>query len=459
MRLKQLLRKQGIAWSPAVAHRTDYFGSQAGAGGGGGGSGLAVRAAPRAVATRRTRASIAALQEETKSRLPYLPTEVQLRILHYALTSSDPIVDPLSPAKAENMTARERGRGNKIAIGFLATCRAFSAEGQRALWCNNDFVFTTVEALRNFAELDLNLRKHMTHVNLRIIARFYDDEDRKHVLSKEYHGSMKKDVPLKVTARQKEVNLARKGFRCYTWLQLIDFLDALRPLFDPKQDKKSPRLRLFPNLETMRIDFVNFQEYFLPYSASDLHDMAAHELGCSLDELIVTGLPCCDVGMKVGADLSGMVRDDGLFLDGNPSFVQLKHSLKPLAGHAYCAKVVRAWRKGLKAAKKAAAAAHDDQSDLDSDPETGHSHANLPDMPSAPDQVGHPESTFRRRKTVWKKVPPSRDSEDRKWVEFDRSSGYPMEDLVDLWDDSDEEDEVGFCHKCGEYHDLDDMDE
>ncbi|EOO01156.1 hypothetical protein UCRPA7_3372 [Phaeoacremonium minimum UCRPA7] len=447
MRLKRLLREHGIAWSPSVAANPNFQAGITNTGKGTSGS------------TRRTRASITADQ----GRLPHLPVEVLLRILHYSLTSRDAIIDPLSKSKAENLTPYEKSRGNQVAIHFLATCKAFHIEGTRIFWENNSFVFTTPEALRNFAEVDAGLRKTVKHVNLRIIARYFDDEKRPHKLGREYHTTLKKDVALKVTPRIKEnQTLARKGFHCYTWTQTIDFLEALRAPFDPKHDKKTSRPRLFPNLESMRIDFVNFPEYFLPYSETDLHEVSSHDLGCTLNELLVTGLPCCEVGMKAGADLQGMVKDDGLFLDGNPAFIQLKTSLKPLSGYGLCAKVVRAYRKLAKEKmeKDKENAQNGQASDFDPTQtfanlsmNPGHSHhAHLPDLPSVPEEEGHPVSVWKKKKTVWKRVPESRDSNVRKWIEFDRNSGYPIEDVLDFYDDDSDDEDAFLCPKCGEVH-------
>lgn len=79
------------------------------------------------------------------------------------------------------------------------------------------------------------------------------------------------------------------------------------------------------------------------------------------------------------------------------------------------------------------------------------------EMPPAPDETGHPVSTFHKRQTVWKKVPISQDDTDtRIWVEFDRTSGYPIAEL-DLHDADDTDDQDSVCSRCGEVH-AEDMD-
>ncbi|KAL3955500.1 hypothetical protein ACCO45_011063 [Purpureocillium lilacinum] len=125
LRLKRILRENGISWSPvAQAHLKQ-----------------------RDPNKRRTRSS----KTHDLGR-PHLPTEIILRILKFALTSAQSIIDPLSPATSDHLTEREKTRGNQIAIHFLATCRALHVEGTRYLWECNEFTFTTLRpsvTLRN----------------------------------------------------------------------------------------------------------------------------------------------------------------------------------------------------------------------------------------------------------------------------------------------------------------------
>lgn len=180
----------------------------------------------------------------------------------------------------------------------------------------------------------------------------------------------------------------------------------------------------------MRIDFVNFPEYFLPFPQTDLHEIAAHDLGCTLNELMVTGLPGCEVGIKAGADLQGMVKDDGLFICHVPSYVQQRKSLKPLRSDRATSRVVRAWRK----------LARERQASVGQTP--------LASFPVVPEEHGHPTSTWKKRKTLWKRVPVSRDSTKREWAEFDRSTGELVHDQ-DIYN-SDDSDTV--CPNCGVVH-------
>lgn len=411
MRLKRILRENGISWSPvAQAHLKQ-----------------------RDPTSRRTRSSKA--QELGR---PRLPTEVILRILKFALTSDYPIIDPLSPISPENLSEQEKQRGNQIAIHCLSVCRALHVEGTRCLWECNDFIFTTPQALRHFSDLSPHYRHKMTRIQLRIIARYYDDQRRKHKLDRVYHADLKRDQTLRVYMRPKETPLVRGGFRCYTWSQIVDFLAALRAPHDPSfRDKKSPRPRLLPALTTLRMDLVNFSDTLLPFSGSELHDIASHELGCTLNELQITGMPFDDAGMKASAELSGMLKDEGLYLDGPAAYVAQARHLQPLSGSKWCARVIRAW-KGNPASSD-----YEDEEDIDD--HLAHfngGHQRLGALPPAPAEDDHPPSTKDEDSVVWKRVPTSRDGDGRSWVQFSRFSGYEIS----------EGDDEGICPCCGEAH-------
>ena len=369
---------------------------------------------------------------------PHLPMEVILRILKFAMTSPHPILDPLSPLTVANLTDFERTRGNQIAIQFLATCRALQEEGTKILWNDNAFVFTTPEAVRNFADLNSEFRNRISQITFRIIARYYDDQPRKPKLERQYHSSLKKDIRLRVSQRPKDNPLVRGGFRSYTWTQIVDFLAGLRAPYDPACHLKStPRPKLLPSLVKLRLDLVNFSDSLLPFSGPEFHDITSHELGCTLNELQVTGMPNDDAGMKAGAELSGLLKDEGLYLDGVAAFVALyKGSLQPLKGFSWVSRVVRARRE------------LDDPSDSDFDmsPDTifsqGHT-TGIGALPPAPEEVGHPPSFRNDDLVIWKKVPESRDSETREWILFSRFSGYEVEDT---------DDEQDICPCCGDAH-------
>ncbi|KJZ79262.1 hypothetical protein HIM_01413 [Hirsutella minnesotensis 3608] len=417
LKLKRILRENGISWSPVAQAHLKHQSSNA----------------------RKTRSS-KSTQEPLR---PRLPTEIILRIMKLALMSPYPIVDPLSPLTPEHLSDQEKARGNQIAINFLATCRALHAEGTRYLWELNSFIFTTPQALRNFAELPSNFRNHVKHVNFRVVARYFDDERRKHRLQRCYHNELEKDHLLKVHLRPRETPLVRGGFRCYTWTQIVDFLAALRAPYDPTyRHKKNPRPRLLPSLTSLRLDLVNFSDSLMPFAGSELHEIASHELGCTLNEIQVTGMPYDDAGMKASAELSGLLKDEGLYLDGRPAFLAHARYLQPLSGHKWCARVIRAWKKNSPDSD------FGDVSDEDMDEHVGHFsgyHPRLGALPPAPTEEGHPPSTRDEEKVVWKRVPTSRDSAERSWIQFSRFGGY---EITDEWDSDDE----GLCPCCGESH-------
>lgn len=409
MRLKRILRENGIPWSSVSQNHLSQTNK------------------------RKTRSSMTSMDLGR----PHLPTEVILRILKFALTSPYPIIDPLSSLTSANLTDVEKSQGNQVAIHFLATCRALHKEGTRIFWDSNTFTFTTPQAVRSFAELDSEYRSRVSHVTFRIIARYYDDQARKLKLERFYHKSLKKDIRLKVHQRPMEMPLVRGGFRSYAWTQVVDFLTALRAPYDPSFHLKSvPRPKLLPSLTSLRLDLVNFSDTLLPFSGPEFHDATSHEFGCTLNELQVTGMPRDDAGMKAGAELSSLLKDEGLYLDGLASFFEpIKGSLHPLDGSAWCSRVVRACKDR----------GDESDSDFDVSPDNifSRGHTKIGVMPSAPEEVGHPESTRSEEVVIWKRVPISRDSTSRSWVEFSRHSGYEISDV-----DSDDD----ICPCCGDPH-------
>ncbi|KAI0869572.1 hypothetical protein GGS24DRAFT_148686 [Hypoxylon argillaceum] len=415
LHLKRLLRKHGISWQNNQPKPT------------------------RAKSSRVTRSSIN--QDIT---LPHLPVEIQLRVLYYALTSPHPIVDPLCKSRPERMLPREKKKGNNIAIHFLATCRAYHFEGTKFLWSNNTFLFTSPTNLRQFAELDLQYRQKVRYVTFRLIARFYDDEDRVHRLPTSYHRNLKSSVKLAVQRRPKENTLARRGFRAYAWYQLIDFLEAMLPPYDPnfKFSPTQPRPRLLPALDTLRIDFVNFINDLLQYPPQHLHDLASHQLGCMLNEVVLTGVPTDECGLRVSTELSGLLKDEGLLIDHPPILVAVKDGVRmlncsePLCPHS--AKVIR----GMPST---------------GDLFDGHRSHSAYDFPPAPSDEGEPPySMYHSCRTIWKKVPVKLDrTGERRWELFDRVSGMPWDEVEEeatLFDYLDDEDEPMVCENCGECH-------
>lgn len=346
-----------------------------------------------------------------------------MRILEFAMTSHYPIIDPLSPLSPDKLSTVEKGRQNQIAIHFLATCRAMYDEGTAYLWQRNQFVFTSPQALQRFGRLGTRFRLSIKHITIRVVARYYDDTHRQHRLEAEYHPDLKEHQTLKVCKRPRMSPLVQGGFRCYTWSQVVDFLAALRALDDFKHSNdRMHRMRLLPNLTSLRLDLVNFSSELAPIPGPELHDMASHQLGCQLNELHVTGLPYDDSGDKAYAELSGLLKDEGLYLSGSASFLARDDELQILSGSRWTARVVRAW------------------SDMDSDTEsfdydlensfTGLLHPLKGILPAVPAEPNCPVSICMFGTTIWKRVPVARDSEERQWTEFLRAGGYPLPTIL-----------------------------
>ncbi|EMR63750.1 hypothetical protein UCREL1_9294 [Eutypa lata UCREL1] len=363
-----------------------------------------------------------------------------------------PIVDPLSKVRRDRLLVREKTKSNQIAIHFLATCRAYYVEGTGFLWNNNNFIFTTPEALRNFAEVPLIHRLTVRSVNFRIIAKFYDDEDRTHNLPSSYHPDFKKPKRLMVHKRPKDHALARRGFRAYAYYQLIDFLEAMLPPHDPTDGatdfellKTNKRPRLLPNLERIRIDFVNFGEDMLMFPPSHLHDLASHQMGCSLNEVMLTGLPSDEAGFRVSSELGGLLKDEGLLIDHAPTMIALKNGIRVLPcdddGCHYSSKVVRAMQTTFR---------------FRSPGNDNHLH-HQEEFPPAPKDEGEPPShMYKSCRTLWKKVPIKLDdTEKRKWELFDRISGLPWDDVEEevlFLEMMEENHGLSKCSNCGERH-------
>ncbi|KLU85273.1 hypothetical protein MAPG_04301 [Magnaporthiopsis poae ATCC 64411] len=466
-KLKRLLREHGICWSPAVAHRSDFFGGSS-----------EVKLSARDRATRAaTRARTAAARAAGKGAR--LPTEIFLRIIELAMTSSGPIIDPLTKPHHLSITASEARAGSGIAIGLMAVSRAFNVEATKILWSRNTFTFTTPEALLGMANLSLEIRSQIKHINLRIIARFYKDDSPHLSLSKREHPNLPRALNLPINERPKGHSGAIGGLRSYAWLQVVDFLAALLPPFQPQpqpKDKKRkrgsdldqraplPRPRLLPNLDKMRIDLVNFPQRMLRnLPGNDLHQIAAHELACTLSELTVTGFPCCAVGIRAASDVSEMLRDNGLFVDGGVVYMQQRGSRvdKVKKPPAIACRVVR---PRLPVAKKASNGNAGSEDELPSDSDLlgddwqpldahHHHHSNDDYDPSPVPVETKGERSCWEEGIIWKQVPTSLVSgQARRWVEFESERGFALEDIK--WEDSDDdEDELRVeCKKCGKVH-------
>jgi hypothetical protein len=338
--------------------------------------------------------------------LPHLPTEIQLRILSHALTSPKPIIDPFYKLRRDNVTKEEWSRHKQINTNFLATCKSFQVEGTRLIFANNAFIFTQTAALENLANLPKELRSTVKDVTLRVVGRYYDQVASKRDLTGnvDYHPQLNGQLMIPVVARPPGMTKDR-GIQAYCWEQLADFLKAfLMPV-----PASVLRQKLLPSLETLRIDLVNFCDH-LPYGGYQFSSLVRWHLGQIADELLITGAPDAELDDAFSNEeklLHQLVRDEGLVGSAPPLFVSISSGLKPLKKLGISHKVIRADNEpSFKSAKKLI------------HPEGGEP----------------PKSSYPPGRTIWKWASESLSNPEKKWIEFDRRSGWPADDIDD-WSD------------------------
>lgn len=388
LRLKRLLRENGVAWSPI---------SQAYLRG-------------SSTSLRQTRSE----RFNPASSLPNLPMEAILSILRYALQSPYEIIDPLSPLVPRNLTPQEKRRGNQVAIHFLVTCRALHIEGTKLLWQNNDFVFTSTEALRRFGQLEPTFRNSITHITLRIVARYFDDKKRHHRLRVAGLGHERPPIP--VTMRPGDLPFSRGGFRCYAWNQVYDFLKVLSmPCRPNHRPRNGSRLQLMPGIKSMRMDLINF-DHDLPPRIANIHGLVSHELVCTLDELQITGMPFLS-HERVAHELSNLLKDRGLFLRSSQAFLFTKGELRRELDDCWDPRVVRCW---------------EDCPDFGDETDDTDDIANWVARPLnivPPVPLVHPEQGDKGDKSlVWKRISLGTCTAGRAWLPFSVTTGLPDED-------------------------------
>ncbi|RDW79522.1 hypothetical protein BP6252_04160 [Coleophoma cylindrospora] len=362
-------------------------------------------------------ANIAAKRRRTSTRLnrdlPLLPKELQLKILRHALTCQFPIIDPFYKPRLENLTVEEKRSRRKIPIHWLAVCKDFHAEGVPMFVTTNKFIFTQVAALQQFANIPREVRATIDFVTLRIVGRYYDNEARKqNLFGNQYHPGLR-DYRLPILARPAGAEMD-KGIHAYCYHQFGDFLKALQVSKEAPGCSRSIQ-KLFPGLKAMRIDLVNFTEY-LWYPGRDFSSIIRWQTGPLVEELVITGVPEDDPEEGVETLIDRMVQNEGVFASGPPIFYSMTKNLRSLNPLGLAVRVVRAEKDVSKIDFKKAAAAHP----------TG----------------GKPPPSFHRPgRTIWKYTQDSLSKPEKKWIEFDRKSGYPAEDVDDLMTDFDDEDD------------------
>ncbi|PVH81125.1 hypothetical protein DL98DRAFT_654300 [Cadophora sp. DSE1049] len=357
-------------------------------------------------------------QESDDGLKPRLPTEILLRILGFALTSPVPIIDPFYKLRVQNVAKVERLSRQYINVQCLGVSQVCKTEGMRILLEQNKFVFTQAVALENFAKISPELRSTIKHVTFRVVGRYYNDEARKVDVSGNgcYHDSIPKFL-VPVIPRPKGM-INDKGMQAYCWFQLADFLRAMQL---PREMMSSKRPKLFPGLETMKLDLVNFCDH-LPLGISSFAAVVRWHLGRILDELVVTGLPDAEASVDEQMVLRNLLRDEGLFSAGCPAFISVKDGVRSLPVFGYTHEVVCLKKK--KASKKKS-------------PTSVHPEGGKP-----------PKSTYPAGKTIWKWTK-EHDDEPKQWIEFDRASGRPMSEIEDDEEEDDDDDQADFAALLG----------
>jgi hypothetical protein len=378
-----------------------------------------------------TRSAAARLRADQALRsLPHLPNEIILRILSLSVTQTTPLIDPFWKMRSENITLAEK-LTHPLNVAFLATNKALRAEGIKLLISNNEFVFTQVEALQNFANYQLEARASISHVTLRIVAKYFDDTAYRKTLRGNFaYHSLLSSPTVNIQARPLAFP-KDKGIQSYSWQQVLDFLRALTTREGPWRNHS----QLLPNLKSMRIDLVNFCEH-LPSLGSPFVSTVRWHVGRLLEELILTGAP--DEEWSEGEErwLSNIVKDEGLYGTGCPVFVTTKGDrLKVLPGYGLNLQVMRIPSKPSE--KSVPTKTNTTNTTPEPHPEGG-----LP-----------PKSRYGANATIWKWTTDSLSKPEKKWIEFHRKCGLPVDDCGELQairDDDEDIDLDGLFPELGE---------
>lgn len=207
-----------------------------------------------------------------------------------------------------------------------------------------------------------------------------------------------------------------QGMHAYCWQHFADFMMSLQI------PSGSHRLsKLFPSLTRMRVDLVNFCEH-LHYPGANFATVLRWHTGPFLDELIITGIPDEDPDEGPERMFTNIVRDEGVFASGPPIFVSQVKALKSIPPLGLAVRVVRAdeetkiMRSMLAKDKKSLKRLRASLDREDGKP---------------------PKSMYPPGRTIWKFTQDSLRDPKRKWIEFDRASGYPADD-IDMWSDMDD---------------------
>jgi len=347
--------------------------------------------------------SAAVKQKIGQKQLPHLPAEILLRILNVAMVQPHPVIDPFWKLLPENLTSQEQ-KNPSLSLGLLSVNKLFREEGIKMFIMGNQFIFTQVEALQNFARFSPESRASIQHVTLRIIAKYYDDTAYKKVLrgNGAYHAVL--ESPIVWVKARPSVGPLDKGIQSYSWQQFMDFLQAL--VLYRRSSSNGQHQVLFSNLKSMRIDCVNFSDH-IPFLGSPLISILRWHVGQLVEELTITGLVEEDLSNGETRFLQSLVKDNGIFGSGVPLFASAKSDrLKDLPGYDLELTLVK--------------------------PTISTSTDSISISPTHPEGGTPPKSVFPSDLTIWKYVSDSLANPSRKWIEFHRRCGQPVDACGEL---------------------------
>lgn len=167
----------------------------------------------------------------------------------------------------------------------------------------------------------------------------------------------------------------------------------------------------------MRLDLVNFSDH-LHYPGPNFATILRWHTGPFLDELVVTGIPEDDPEEGPEHMFTRLVKDEGVFASGPPVFVSMAKNLKTLPPLGLAVRVIRA----------------DEESKIYRQRENKDRKIKRVRASPDPDAGNPPKSFYPPGRTIWKFTQDSLLNQSRKWIEFDRESGWPADD-IDMWSD------------------------
>ncbi len=153
---------------------------------------------------------------------------------------------------------------------------------------------------------------------------------------------------------------------------------------------------------------------YLPFSEGGLHDAASHDNGRTLNELMITGLPCTDPASGLGRTCAAWSATAALHGRRTGLCAAQARHAPPCRGRAFAGGVLRGWTTG----RGGGGVDGGGGDDLHPDPHAGVG------VQSVPDEPGHPRSTHTARHCLEARPRGARPRPSSQWVEFDERRGF-----------------------------------